>query len=61
MNVTTPVVVFTVYVPSPATVSEVALQFGADWPAEHNFTEVASLVPLPLTSLVSGLINWSVS
>ena len=29
LNVTTPVVVFTVYVPSPATVSEVAVQFGA--------------------------------
>jgi hypothetical protein len=41
VNVTTPVVGFTVYVPSPATVIEVFVQLGAvstgDTP--HNFTD----------------------
>jgi hypothetical protein len=52
-NVTTPVVVFTVYVPSPVTVSDVPVQLAVAVPAVHNLTVVGLRVaPLPAASPV---------
>jgi hypothetical protein len=44
VNVTSPVVVFTVYVPSPATVSDANVQFGTDCVAPHRRTLDATSV-----------------
>lgn len=46
-NVTAPVEVFTVYVPS-VVVRVVAVQSGADCPAEHSRTLVAWMVAVPV-------------
>ena len=71
-NVTTPVTGSTEYVPSPATVNDVALQFGgtdssiddvAGSLAPHNFTDVATngKSAAPLVSLETGVYVWFVS
>ena len=49
--------------PSFATVSVVAVQFGTSWLAEHSLTVVASSgkYELPAVSLASGEYTWLVS
>jgi hypothetical protein len=55
VKVTTPVEVFTEYVPSPLAVNEVAVQFGAISPEPHKRTDDAAIVaPDAPVSLVAG-------
>jgi hypothetical protein len=61
-KVTTPVEVFTVYVPSPATVNDVNVQFARLVSVfdEQNRTDVTSnVVPVPAASFARGEIVWS--
>jgi hypothetical protein len=60
-NVTTPVVVFTVYVPSPVTVSVVPVQLAVAVPVAHNLTVVRSRVaPDPAASPVTTSMTCAV-
>jgi hypothetical protein len=60
-NVTTPVVVFTVYVPSPVTVSVVPVQLAVAVPVAHNLTVVESRVaPDPAASPVTTSMTCAV-
>lgn len=61
VKVTTPVVVFSEYVPSPATDIEVAVQFGGVWPEEHNRTELVVIVwpDTDVESLDSRFLVWA--
>jgi hypothetical protein len=53
---------FTVYVPSPATTSEVWEQFGAASPLPHNLSvEVVHDVPVAAESLDNGVSVWFTS
>jgi hypothetical protein len=62
LKVTTPVVVSTVYVPSPAMVSEVAVHNESSVPVAHRRTEDGIRVaPVPATSPVSTSIVWFAS
>jgi hypothetical protein len=57
VNVTTPVVVFTEYDPSPVTARVIAVQFGAVSPEPHRRTDDAVIVaPDAPVSFVAGLI-----
>jgi hypothetical protein len=61
VNVTTPVVVFTVYVPSPAMVSDVAVHTKSSVPVVHSRTEDGiNVAPVPATSPVSTSITCAV-
>jgi hypothetical protein len=61
VNVTTPVVVFTVYVPSPAMVSDVAVHTELSVPVAHSRTEDGiNVAPVPATSPVSTSITCAV-
>jgi hypothetical protein len=59
-NVTTPVVVLTVYVPSPAIVSDVPVQLASAVPVTHNLTVAGSRVPEPAVSPVNTSITCAV-
>jgi hypothetical protein len=60
-NVTAPVVVFTVYVPSPVTVSDVPEQLEFAVPFAHNLTVVrSSVAPLPAASPVTTSMTCAV-
>jgi hypothetical protein len=61
VNVTTPVVVLTVYVPSPAIVSDVAVHNALSVPVAHSRTEEGTKVaPVPAVSPVSTSITCAV-
>jgi hypothetical protein len=61
VNETTPVVVLTVYVPSPGTVVVVAVQFGAVSPVPHKRTELGVNVrPAGAVSFVAGFTEIGV-
>jgi len=63
LKVTTPVVVLTVYTPSPVTVNEVAVQLASAVPVTHSRTDVGSNVALPplAVSPTNTSINWFTS
>jgi hypothetical protein len=61
VNVTAPVDVFTVYVPSPAMVSDVAVHTESSVPVVHSRTEDGiNVAPVPATSPVSTSITCAV-
>jgi hypothetical protein len=62
VNVTTPVDVFTVYVPWPGTITLDAVQFGELWPLEHSLmVDVVNVTPVaPTTSFVSTFFDCAV-
>jgi hypothetical protein len=62
VNVTTPVDVFTEYVPSPLAVSKVAVQFGAISPEPHKRTDDAAIVaPDDPVSFVAGFFVMAIA
>jgi hypothetical protein len=60
VNVTAPVVVSTVYVPSPGTVSESPLQLASAVPVKQNLIDAGTREPLPAVSPVSTSITCAV-